>query len=192
MCQNEHYIFTQMSTHIHSGPENLKKSRQKNSWNKKNPWNCIFGSFKLFPSSKIDFWPFLKSQKMEFGQKKIFVKLIYLISRVFWPGLFWIFWPTMRYLNIQQCSTYNDGVPSNFASHCGYPKLFCIPLYISIFFFSFQFLNVAIRLPPNQMISVASTSCSVVAKTKSVYNWRQIKIWVNANVNKVSINKTMG
>ena len=28
------------------------------------------GSFKFFPSSKIDFWPFLKLQKMEFGQKK--------------------------------------------------------------------------------------------------------------------------
>ena len=25
----------------------------------------------FFPSSKIDFWPFLKLQKMEFGQKKI-------------------------------------------------------------------------------------------------------------------------
>ena len=25
--------------------------------------NCIFGSFKLFPTSKIDFWPFLKLQK---------------------------------------------------------------------------------------------------------------------------------
>ena len=24
-----------------------------------------FGSFKLFPNSKIDFWPFLKSQKMD-------------------------------------------------------------------------------------------------------------------------------
>ena len=43
-----------------------------------------FGSFKLFPSSKIDLWPFLKWQKMDFGQKN-FVKLIYLI---FWPGLF--------------------------------------------------------------------------------------------------------
>ena len=32
--------------------------------------NCIFGSFELFPSSKIDFWPFLRLQKMEFGQKK--------------------------------------------------------------------------------------------------------------------------
>ena len=27
-------------------------------------------SFKLFPSSKTDFWPFLKLQKMDFGQKK--------------------------------------------------------------------------------------------------------------------------
>ena len=53
----------------HSGPENLKKSRQKNSWNQINQffsWNCIFGSF---PSSKIDFWPFLKLEKMKFGQK---------------------------------------------------------------------------------------------------------------------------
>ena len=25
---------------------------------------------KLLPSSKIDFWPFLKLKKMEFGQKK--------------------------------------------------------------------------------------------------------------------------
>ena len=64
----------------HSGPENLKKSRQKNSWNqinpKKFPRNCIFGSFKLFPSSKIDFWSFLELQKMKID---LFV---------FWPGLF--------------------------------------------------------------------------------------------------------
>ena len=75
-------------------PENLKKSRQKNSWNQINHfflWNCIFGSFKLFPSSKIDFWPFLKLQKMEFGKKKKFVKLIYLISRVFLAWTFLIF-----------------------------------------------------------------------------------------------------
>ena len=73
----------------HSGPEILKKSRQKNSWIQINQKifssNCIFGSF---PSSKIDFWPILKLQKMEFGQKKLFLKLIYLFSRVFWPGLF--------------------------------------------------------------------------------------------------------
>ena len=28
-------------------------------------WNCFFGSFKLFPSSKIDFCSFLKLQKNE-------------------------------------------------------------------------------------------------------------------------------
>ena len=37
---------------------------------------------KHFASSKNDFWPYLKWQKMEFGQKN-FVKLIYSISRVF-------------------------------------------------------------------------------------------------------------
>ena len=51
--------------------KNLK--RQKNSWNQIEQiffsWNCISGSFKLFPSSKMDFWPFLKLQKMECGQK---------------------------------------------------------------------------------------------------------------------------
>ena len=30
----------------------------------------ISGSVKSFPSSKIDIWSFLKSLKMEFGQKK--------------------------------------------------------------------------------------------------------------------------
>ena len=57
----------------HSRPENLKKSRQKSISRKKIqyfPWklskffslNCIFGHFKLFSRSKIDFWPFLKLQ----------------------------------------------------------------------------------------------------------------------------------
>ena len=59
---------------MHNGPENFKKSRQKNSSNQMNqksfPWNCISGSFKLFPSPKIDFWPFLKLEKMDFGKKK--------------------------------------------------------------------------------------------------------------------------
>ena len=42
-------------------------------------WNCISGSFKLFPSSKIE----------GIGSKKIFVKLIYFIfHKFFWPGLF--------------------------------------------------------------------------------------------------------
>ena len=66
---------------FHCGPENLKKSKQKKSWYRIDPkkisWNCIFGSFKLFPCSKFDFCPFLKLQKIEFGQK------FYLISQVF-------------------------------------------------------------------------------------------------------------
>ena len=62
--------------------------------------NYIFGSFKLFPSSKIDFWPFLKVQKMEFGPK-IFFREIALFDFVsfFWPGIFYIFWPTVCNFN---------------------------------------------------------------------------------------------
>ena len=51
-------------------------------------WNCIFGSFKLFPHSKIDFWPFLKLQKMEFGQKKNLWNWFIWFHEFFWPGLF--------------------------------------------------------------------------------------------------------
>ena len=50
--------------YVNSRPENLKKVQEKNSWHQINlifpPWNCILSSFELFPSSKIDFWPFLK------------------------------------------------------------------------------------------------------------------------------------
>ena len=42
----------------------------------------------VFPSSKIDFWPFLKVQKMEFGQKNIREIDLSHFTRVFWPGLF--------------------------------------------------------------------------------------------------------
>ena len=64
-CRNsQSWIF------FHSRPENLEKSRQKTR-EKKNifSWNCISGRFKLFSSSKIDFWSFWKLQKMKFGQK---------------------------------------------------------------------------------------------------------------------------
>ena len=38
--------------------------------------------YKLFPSSKIDFWPFLKLQKMEFGQKKLREIDLFVFARV--------------------------------------------------------------------------------------------------------------
>ena len=56
--------------------------------NKSISWNCIFGSFKLFPSSRIDFWPFLKLQKMEFGQRKISWNLFIWFHEFFWLGFF--------------------------------------------------------------------------------------------------------
>ena len=89
--------------HSGNGPKNLKKSWKKNSWNQINQkfftWNCISGSFNLFPISKIISWPyaFLKLQKMEFGE---IVKWIYLISRVFLSWTFLIFWPTVKSNNI--------------------------------------------------------------------------------------------
>ena len=75
---------------VHSGPENLKKSRQKKSWNQIYQfffsWNCTFGSFKLFPSSKIDLAIF-EIEKMEFGQK-IF-REIDLFDFTSFSGLLW-------------------------------------------------------------------------------------------------------
>ena len=65
---------------------------KKNSWNqipKSILRNCIFDSFKnFFSSSKIDFWPFLKLQKMEFGQKNFSWNWFIRFHEFFWPGLF--------------------------------------------------------------------------------------------------------
>ena len=55
--------------------------------NKSKLSNCISGSFKVFPSSKIDFWPYLKLQKMEID---------FFGFTSFLPTLFLIFWPTMQ------------------------------------------------------------------------------------------------
>ena len=77
---------------FHSRPENLKKSRQKNSRNQiksKNvffSWNCIFGSFSQL--QKKDFWPYLKLEKMEFGQKKFCEIDLFHEFFFFCPGLF--------------------------------------------------------------------------------------------------------
>ena len=54
----------------------------------------------FFLVQKIDFWPIMKFKKMEFGGKFFFVKLIYLNSRVFWHGLFKIFWPTAHCISV--------------------------------------------------------------------------------------------
>ena len=51
--------------------------------------------------------------KMQFHEKK----LIYLISRVFWPGLFKIFWPTVHYLdvnnNVNVCNILTSSIPAS-------------------------------------------------------------------------------
>ena len=55
---------------IHTVGQKILKSPGKKLMksNKTISWNCVFGSFKLFSSSKIDFcWPFLKLQKMGFS-----------------------------------------------------------------------------------------------------------------------------
>ena len=48
------------------------------------------GSFEIFPSSKIDFWPFFKLQKMEIGKKNFFVRLKILLFHEFFFGA-WTF-----------------------------------------------------------------------------------------------------
>ena len=46
---------------------------------------------------------------MEFGQKIFFVKLIYLISRVFWPGLFQIFYlPITTSSSVLSCPIHSN------------------------------------------------------------------------------------
>ena len=53
----------------HSGPKNLKNTRENKYINKKYSEIAFLAVVNFFPTSKIDFWPFLKLQKMEFGQK---------------------------------------------------------------------------------------------------------------------------
>ena len=88
--------------------------------------NCISGSFNLFPSSKIDFWPFLKLQKMEFGQKN-FVKLIYLISRVF------LAWTFLNFLVHYGLKWYGKNLWSQ--------KTLLKAIYFHEFFLAWTFLN---------------------------------------------------
>ena len=76
----------------HSGPK--KSPGNTNLWNQINHFFreiAYWTIFKLFLSSKIDFWPFLKFEIF------FFVKLIYLISRVFLAWTLKIFWLTVKY-----------------------------------------------------------------------------------------------
>ena len=73
--------------------KNLVKSNKSKIFFK---LNCISGSFKLFPSSKIDFWPFLKLQKIDFGQKIFSWNWFIWFHEIFWPVLFKNFWPSVR------------------------------------------------------------------------------------------------
>ena len=92
--------------HAHGFAERTRKSKKvhaKNSWNQISrnffSWNCIL---KLFPQLKIDFWPFLKLQKMEFGQKKFSWNWDF---TSFLSGLFLIFWPTVLSDEDDECKT---------------------------------------------------------------------------------------
>ena len=81
----------------HSGPENIKSPGKKTHEINFFLWNCIIlAGLNFFSHFKFYFWPFLKLQKLEFGQIKFFVKLIYLMSRLFWPWFFKIFWPPVQ------------------------------------------------------------------------------------------------
>ena len=67
-------------------------------------WNCIFGSFILFPSSKSDFWP-----------PKKFVKLIYLISRFF---LAWNFFNFLAHCEARLFHEYFFSISDSFCPRC--------------------------------------------------------------------------
>ena len=57
--------------------------------------NSLSRKFKHFPSSKIDFWPFLKVQKMDFGQKNFLWN---------WFLFFiWFWWKTKKFYLIAWC-----------------------------------------------------------------------------------------
>ena len=68
---HSNFYFSETNNYT-NGPENLKNSRQKNSWNQINQKffsrNCIF---QLFPSSKFHFLQFQKWPKINFwtGEK---------------------------------------------------------------------------------------------------------------------------
>ena len=91
---------------MHSRPENIKNSRQKNSWIQ---INHFFWQFLTFSQLKKSwFLVIFEMAKNGICSQKKFVKLIDLISRVFfWPGLYQIYWPIVKLIyliNVFFCS----------------------------------------------------------------------------------------
>ena len=54
-----------------------------------------FLDFSLFPSSKIDFWPFFEIAKNGIWSKKFHDIDVFDFMSFFWTGLLLILWPTM-------------------------------------------------------------------------------------------------
>ena len=95
---------------VHSGPENLKKSRQKNTWHQINIFHEIYFSIfpwklsnffreiayltvlKFFPVQKLNFGHFWNCKKWNLVKKKNSWNWFH---DFFWPRLFKIFWPTV-------------------------------------------------------------------------------------------------
>ena len=73
-----------------AGQKIFKKSR------KKTREIAFLAVLNFFPVEKLIFGHIFKIAKMEFGQKKISWDWFICFHEFFWPGLFEIFWPTVR------------------------------------------------------------------------------------------------
>ena len=88
---------------MHRRPENLKKSRQKNSWNQIKP-NFFFREIaflavlNFFPVQKLIFGHFWNCKKWNLVKKIFSWNWFIWFHEFFWPGLFYIFWPTVYHL----------------------------------------------------------------------------------------------
>ena len=72
--RNHNLLIVRAQVTVHSGPENLKKSRQKNSWNEiyqKNFREIAFLAVLNFSQFKKRFLTIFEIAKNGFGQKKI-------------------------------------------------------------------------------------------------------------------------
>ena len=78
-------------------------------------WNCISGSPKLFPSSKIDFWPFLKLQKMEFRQKHFREIDLFDFTRFF---LDWTFFNFLAYCDTMHFKSAGTLYSNSYLQYC--------------------------------------------------------------------------